>query len=238
MSALVLETCDLSRRFGGVVAVDHVSIRFGAGELHCIIGPNGAGKSTLLNMLCGTLRPSSGSIRYLGQELVGMPAHRFARRGIARKFQVPSIFATLSTWDNLGVAAAGSGDDQRRSDDAIAAMLARLGLSELVDQPAGQLAHGQKQWLEIGMALVTNPKVLLLDEPTAGMTAEETNNTAKLLLDLRGRVSIVAIEHDMSFVRALSCHTIVMHQGRLIASGEFTEIERDDRVRDIYLGRH
>jgi urea ABC transporter ATP-binding protein UrtD len=238
MSAVVLETRRLSRRFGGVVAVEDVNLEIHAGEIHCIIGPNGAGKSTLLNMLCGILRPSSGSIRYLDQDLVGLPIHRFAHRGIARKFQVPSIFATLSAWDNLAVASFHKVQTDWGPNQAIETMLERLGLVDHKDKLAGELAHGQKQWLEIGMALMTEPKLLLLDEPTAGMTAEETQKTAKLLLTLRGQLSMVAIEHDMSFVRALNCHTIVMHQGRLIAGGEFQTIERNETVRDIYLGRH
>jgi ABC-type uncharacterized transport system ATPase subunit len=237
MSEVLLSTRALGRRFGGVVAVESANLEIRTGELHCIIGPNGAGKSTLLNMLCGTLRPNAGSIKYLGRELVGMPVHHFARIGISRKFQVPSIFSTLSVWDNLAVALSHDGTGPK-ADRAIAAMLERLGLTGERDKLAGELAHGQKQWLEIGMALMTEPKLLLLDEPTAGMTPDETQKTARLLLSLRGSLTIVAIEHDMSFVRALNCYTIVMHQGRLIASGAFSEIERNDTVRDIYLGRH
>jgi ABC-type uncharacterized transport system ATPase subunit len=236
MSAVLLSARGLSRRFGGVIAVDAVDLDLRAGELHCIIGPNGAGKSTLLNMLCGTLRPSAGSIQYDDRELVGAPAHRFARAGIARKFQVPSVFASLAVRDNLEVAGA-AGANGAGSDEAVDKMLHRLGLTEQQDRPAGELAHGQKQWLEIGMALMTAPKLLLLDEPTAGMTPDETQRTARLLVAMRGQLSIVAIEHDMSFVRALDCHTLVMHQGRLIASGAFRDIEHDDTVRNIYLGR-
>ncbi len=237
MNEVLLSTHGLGRRFGGVVAVESVDLEIRTGALHCVIGPNGAGKTTLLNMLCGTLRPSAGNIKYLGHELVGMPVHHFARIGISRKFQVPSVFGTLSVWDNLAVARARNGTGPE-ADGAIATMLERLALAGEQDKPAAELAHGQKQWLEIGMALMTEPKLLLLDEPTAGMTADETRKTARLLLSLRGSLTIVAIEHDMSFVRALNCHTIVMHQGRLIASGAFSEIESNDTVRDIYLGRH
>ncbi len=237
MTDVLLSTRGLSRRFGGVIAVADVNLDIHAGELHCIIGPNGAGKSTLLNLFCGTLRPSSGSIRYLGSELVGMPVHQFARIGIARKFQVPSVFATLSVWDNLAVARSRDGIVPEL-DRAIEAMLERLGLAHQRDKLAGELAHGQKQGLEIGMALMTEPRLVLLDEPTAGMTPDETQKTAEFLLALRGRLTIVAIEHDMRFVRALNCHTIVMHQGRLIAAGDFHRIEANETVRDIYLGRH
>ncbi len=236
MSDVLLSTHDLHRHFGGVVAVQGVSLEVREGELHCIIGPNGAGKSTLLNMLCGTLTPTSGSIRFQGKDVVGLPIHEFARIGIARKFQVPSVFETMSVRDNLEVAL----PRQRAKVDGaarIAGVLDLLSLSSLSSVKAGALAHGQKQWLEIGMALVAEPKLLLLDEPTAGMTAEETQRTAKLLLSLKGSFTIIAIEHDMNFVRSLNCHTMVMHQGRVIADGPFAMIEQNETVRDIYLGR-
>lgn len=236
MSEILLEAHGLTRRFGGVTAVDGVDLEVAVGELHCIIGPNGAGKSTLFNMLCGTLRPTAGRIRFAGQEIVGLPVHRFARIGIARKFQVPSVFASMSVRDNLLVAVPPGvpvTDFSRRLDE----VLERIALAPLADHQAGTLAHGQKQWLEIGMALMCAPRLLLLDEPTAGMTAEETHATAALLRSLRGRLTTIAIEHDMRFVRDLDCHTMVMHQGRLIAAGRFVEIERDELVRDIYLGR-
>ncbi len=236
MSAVLLSTQELRRSFGGVVAVRGVSFEIREGELGCIIGPNGAGKSTLLNMLCGTLRPSSGSIRYQGAEIVGLPVHEFARIGIARKFQVPSVFETMNVLDNLEVAL----PRRRRAMNGAATVeriLDLLSLAPLADRRAGVLAHGQKQWLEIGMALMAEPRLLLLDEPTAGMTAEETQKTAELLLSLRGALTIIAIEHDMRFVRALNCRTMVMHQGRVIAEGQFAAIEEDETVRDVYLGR-
>lgn len=237
MSDVLLTATDLRRVFGGITAVTGVTITIATGEIHCIIGPNGAGKSTLLNMLCGALAPTSGSIRFENRDLVGLPVHAFARAGITRKFQVPSVFDTMPVRDNLEIALpryrAGPDRAQR-----IAAMLDLLSLAPLADAKAGTLAHGQKQWLEIGMALMPEPRLLLLDEPTAGMTPEETQRTARLLLSLRGSISMIAIEHDMSFVRALDCHTMVMHQGSVIAEGEFAAIERDETVRDIYLGRH
>jgi ABC-type uncharacterized transport system ATPase subunit len=212
-----------------------VSLTVHADEIHCIIGPNGAGKSTLLNMLCGTLAPTSGSIRFESRDLIGLPVFAFARAGITRKFQVPSVFETMTVSENLEIAL-----PRRRLMEGparIAAMLDLLSLTPLADAKAATLAHGQKQWLEIGMTLIAEPRLLLLDEPTAGMTPEETQRTARLLLSLRGSITMIAIEHDMSFVRALDCHTMVMHQGRVIAEGEFAAIERNETVRDIYLGR-
>jgi ABC-type uncharacterized transport system ATPase subunit len=233
MSALLVGE-KLSMSFGGIVALREVDLALAAGELRCIIGPNGAGKSTLFNILAGTLQPTTGRVRLEGRELNGLPVHAFARLGISRKFQVPSLFNSLSVADNLAVSERGGGPGWTTREE----LLAVLGLERLSAMPAAALAHGQKQWLEIGMALMGGPKVLLLDEPTAGLTAEETLKTARLLQSLAGRMAIIVIEHDMAFVRALACPTLVLHQGRVIAQGSFGEIERDHTVRDIYLGRH
>lgn len=235
MSEPLLQTEALAKRFGGVMAVAGIDMSIATGELRCIIGPNGAGKSTLFNMVAGTLRPSAGRIRFAGREIAGLPVHAFARLGIARKFQVPSLFPSLSVAENLDVAARRRATDRA---DRISSMLARLALQDCAAVADGALAHGQKQWLEIGMALMADPLLLLLDEPTAGMTVEETERTAQLLRDLMGsRITIVVIEHDMRFVRALACSTTVMHQGRILAEGAFEAIERDEMVRDVYLGR-
>ena len=234
MSTPLLKTEALSRSFGGITAVAGIDLDVAAGELRCIIGPNGAGKSTLFNMIAGTLRPTAGRIRFDGRDMAGLPVHAFARRGIARKFQVPSLFPTLTAAENLDVAARTRSADRT---ERMLAMLALLGLSDSASVPAGALAHGQKQWLEIGMALMSEPLLLLLDEPTAGMTAEETERTAQLLRDLKQHITIVVIEHDMRFVRALACPTTVMHQGRILAEGPFEDIERNEMVRDVYLGR-
>jgi ABC-type uncharacterized transport system ATPase subunit len=233
---MLLEAVDLEMRFGGVNAVHGVSLGLERGELRCIIGPNGAGKSTLFNMLAGTLKPVSGTIRFEGHDMVGLPVHRFAELGIARKFQVPSLFLSMSVRDNLDVARRRR-DGAGGQDERIGRMLGDLGLAAQADILAAELPHGQKQWLEIGMALMSEPKLLLLDEPTAGMTPEETRKTAQLLVALAGSMTVVVIEHDMNFVRALACPTLVMHQGQVIASGPFQEIERDTTVRDVYLGR-
>jgi ABC-type uncharacterized transport system ATPase subunit len=236
MSRPLLAGHALHRHFGGISAVRGVDLEVDRGELRCIIGPNGAGKSTLLNMLCGTLAPSSGTIELEGKSLVGLKLHEFVREGVSRKFQVPSVFETMTVRDNLEVARPGRYAEGRPVPD-IDEVLRLLGLAKHAKTRAGQLAHGQKQWLEVGMALVTAPKLLLLDEPTAGMTAEETQRTAGLLQHLKGELTIIAIEHDMRFVRALDCHTMVMHQGQVIADGPFAAIEEDETVRDVYLGR-
>ena len=211
----------------------HLNLTVRDKELCCIIGPNGAGKSTFLNVLTGTLRPTSGSVRFLGHDIAGLPLHRIARLGIARKFQIPSVFPSLSVEDNLKVARWGVPSPVR----PVGELLELVALGNRAATLAGELAHGQKQWLEIGMALAIEPRLLLLDEPTAGMTPQETLATAEMLLRLKGEFSIVAVEHDIRFVRALNCETLVLHQGRRLRSGPFHDIETDEMVRDVYLGR-
>ncbi|MDE0342392.1 MAG: ATP-binding cassette domain-containing protein [Deltaproteobacteria bacterium] len=235
-SEVLLAGSNLTKRFEGVMAVDDISLAIAPRELQCIIGPNGAGKSTLFNILGGVIRPDAGDIIFEGVSLSGLPLHGFARRGIARKFQIPSVFESLTVAQNLETAVLRPGltaEHARR----VTAMLNLIGQTSIRDQAAGSLAHGHKQWLEIGMALMSEPRLLLLDEPTAGMTPDETRETAALVRRLAQTTAVMAIEHDMSFVRALGCRTIVMHHGRAIAEGTFAEIEEDALVRDVYLGR-
>lgn len=233
MSDVLLQAENVGIRFGGLQALEALNLTVRDKELCCIIGPNGAGKSTFLNVLTGTLRPTSGSVRFLGHDITGLPLHRIARLGIARKFQIPSVFPSLSVEDNLKVARWGAPSPVRPVGD----LLELVALGNRAATLAGELAHGQKQWLEIGMALAIEPKLLLLDEPTAGMTPQETLATAEMLLRLKGEFSIVAVEHDIRFVRALNCETLVLHQGRRLRSGPFHDIETDEMVRDVYLGR-
>ncbi|WP_136619090.1 MULTISPECIES: ATP-binding cassette domain-containing protein [Mesorhizobium] len=233
MSDILLQAENVGIRFGGLQALEALNLTVRDKELCCIIGPNGAGKSTFLNVLTGTLRPTSGSVRFLGHDIAGLPLHRIARLGIARKFQIPSVFPSLSVEDNLKVARWGAPSPVR----PVGELLELVALTNRAATLAGELAHGQKQWLEIGMALAIEPRLLLLDEPTAGMTPQETLATAEMLLRLKGEFSIVAVEHDIRFVRALNCETLVLHQGRRLRSGPFHDIETDEMVRDVYLGR-
>jgi ABC-type uncharacterized transport system ATPase subunit len=219
-------------RFGGLVAVAGVSLAIAPGDVCCIVGPNGAGKSTFFNVLTGTVRPTSGRLRLEGEDFSGRQVQDFARRGVARKFQVPSVFGSLTVADNLRVAQRTGEDDATPAE-----ILALLGLTGEADKLAGNLAHGQKQWLEIGMALATRPRVLLLDEPTAGMGPEETQRTVRLIREISTRAAVAVIEHDMEFVRALAARTLVLHQGRIIAEGSFEKVADDPLVRDVYLGR-
>jgi len=187
-------------------------------------------------MLSGTQRPVAGSIRLDGRNLVGLPSHAFARAGIARKFQVPSLFGNLSVRDNLDVASRSHRSDLARA-ARVSEIMDSLGLGADAELRAEELSHGRKQWLEIGMTMMTQPRLLLLDEPTAGMTAEETQSTVHLVRRLSGEMGIIVIEHDMTFVRSLAAPTLVMHQGRIIAAGNFATIEQNPLVRNVYLGR-
>ncbi|WP_417280583.1 ATP-binding cassette domain-containing protein [Celeribacter sp.] len=234
--SVLLEATGLGKTFGGVTAARDVSIGIDEKQIICVIGANGAGKSTLFNMLCGALRPDVGQVIFDGQSLVGLSLHQFARKGIARKFQVPSVFGSLSVRQNLELSCRDRGKARTlkaRTND----MLERIELTRLQNDQAGLLAHGQKQWLEIGMALMSSPRLLLLDEPTAGMTPEETKKTADLILSMSNETAVMAIEHDMGFVRALGCHTYVMHQGEIIVEGNFKDVESNALVRDVYLGK-
>lgn len=224
----VLSVEHLVKRFGGVKAADDISLALAAGEMLAVIGPNGCGKTTLFNLITGYLKPDSGRVMFDGQDVHCLPLHGVARLGIIRKFQVPSVFPDLSAGDNLRIAGV---------DDPLSA-LSRVGLQSQRHSKAGNLAHGQKQWLELAMTLSAKPKLLLLDEPAAGMTEAERRITVDLLTSLRtdGSMAIMLIEHDMKFVDALDCHVSVMDMGRIIASGDFHDIKSNAQVRAAYLG--
>src|SRR5690625_4058805 len=236
MKPLLQVNC-LTKRGGGLTAVNDVALSVAEGEMKCIIGPNGAGKSTFLNMICGTLKPTEGRVLFEGKDITQLTLNAIAHLGIARKFQVPSVFERLSVRDNLEVARGGMKPARRKGAMSVDEILDLMSLTDIAHTRAGDIAHGQKQWLEIGMAMAINPKLLLLDEPTAGMTVEESLRTAELLKQAQDRYATIAIEHDMRFVRALECNTAVLHQGRLIAEGSFAEVEQNPMVRDVYLGR-
>jgi ABC-type uncharacterized transport system ATPase subunit len=235
MSTLLSAT-KISKRFGGVTAVKEISLCISPREVKCIIGANGAGKSSLFNILCGSIQADEGALFFEGRDISRLHLHQFARVGIARKFQIPSVFDSLSVEQNIAVGLPKALKGKAAS-DWIDHVLELIGHEQFRDCMAGSLAHGQKQWLEIGMAIAGQPKLLLLDEPTAGMTPDETQKTAELILKLAAQVAVIAIEHDMSFVRALGCHTYVMHQGAMLVEGRFSDIEVNPLVRDVYLGK-
>ena len=231
----ILEVTGLTKYFGGLRAV-HLNLSVNAGELRCLIGPNGAGKSTFFKTLSGAMRPSSGTVRFRGRDVTGWDAFRVARLGMSIKFQVASVLEELTVLDNLHLAAEfkfGNREGRRRAIE----MLEVVGLTERAGHLATWLSHGEKQWLEIGMASVGEPVLILLDEPTAGMTVEEVKSTVRLLRKLNETATVIVVEHDMNFIRMIARRVTVMHQGEVFAEGSMEDIERHDGVRDIYLGK-
>ncbi|WP_118181162.1 ABC transporter ATP-binding protein [Paraburkholderia phosphatilytica] len=237
MERAVLEARGLRRSFGGIDAVAGVDVTIGARELLCVIGPNGAGKSTLVGLLSGAVVPDAGELHLAGTQMTGRKVHQFCRRGVVRKFQGTNTFLRLSVRDNLVVA--GGGVEAHRLADMPDpdVVMEQVGLSAHADDLAMHLPHGQRQWLEIGMAIMCRPALLLLDEPAAGMSAGDTQRLVRLIHQLRGHCAVLAIEHDLAFVQALGCETWVMHRGQIIRRGFYGEIACDDEVRRIYLGR-
>jgi len=233
----VLVAGDLKKSFGGVRALDGVSIEFPALGIHCLIGPNGAGKSTFFNLLVGRFRPTAGRIFLGGEDITRLPPYRRARRGIGMKLQVPSLYPGLPVRENVWLACYAASRDVREADWRADDMLAWVGLAHRAGELAGSLSHGEQQWLEIGMTLAASPRIILLDEPSAGMTREETHRTVEIVRRLAETASVVVVEHDMEFVRHMGAPITVFHQGRVFAQGTLEELRRDTRVLDVYLGR-
>ena len=218
--------------------MDRVTLEFPPLGVSCLIGPNGAGKSTLLDLLAGRQRPTAGVVRLDDQDLTRRQPFRRARNGVGIKLQVASIYAELTTRENLWLACYAMPRDVAGADRRASELLGWLELGDDADRGAGNLSHGQRQWLEIGMVVATDPSVVLLDEPTAGMTREETARTASLVAQLGERASVIVVEHDMDFVRRLDAPITVLHMGSLFTQGRFEELSNDDSVIDIYLGAH
>jgi urea transport system ATP-binding protein len=241
---LMLE--DVSKTFDGFKAISNLTLYMDQGELRTIIGPNGAGKSTMLDLITGRTKPDKGKIEFgKDTDLTRLNEYQINRLGIGRKFQTPSVYIDHTVFENIWLSLKGSravwttifarlSSDER---DRIHEVLNTVGLSEKADWKAGALSHGQKQWLEIGMLLAQEPKLLLVDEPAAGMTDEETHKTGELLLSLEGKHSIVVIEHDMTFVRQIARKVTVLHQGTVLCEGTVDEVQNDERVIEVYLGR-
>jgi branched-chain amino acid transport system ATP-binding protein len=246
MAEALLEIEDLTKRFGGVIAADDISLMLPAGELHAIIGPNGAGKSTLIGQLTGEIVPDSGCIRFDGQDITNVPVYRRTQLGLARSFQVTTLFPDFSAIDNVALSVqAHSGHSFRfwraaRNEielrEPAQAALARVGLAERAAIPVADLSHGERRQLEIAMALAGRPRMLLLDEPMAGMGSEESARLVELLRALKGAVTIMLIEHDIDAVFALADRISVLVYGRIIATGDPAAIRSDLAVREAYLG--
>ena len=236
MAAPLLQTRDLSMHFGGVHAVRNVNFSLAEGELRCLIGPNGAGKSTFFKMLTGQLEPSQGQVLFRGNDISHAHAHQIARLGIGIKTQVPNVFDGLSVRENIWLSASRihSGDKLKRVVDE---MLERMGLGPLADRLVGQLAHGQRQWVELGLVLSTDPELILLDEPAAGMTHEEVHKTAELVREINRTKALIVVEHDMQFIRMIAKQVTVFNQGSVLVEDTVENIMCNPQVRDIYLGK-
>jgi branched-chain amino acid transport system permease protein len=247
MSAM-LEAHELTKRFGGLTAVDHVSLAVEEGTITALIGPNGAGKSTFFKMLAGEIVPSSGEISYKGERITGCGVARACRLGIGKSHQITQIFPSLTVTENLMIPALAARRGGFRADvfgsvrrvrglaELVARTLTAVGLDDRSTMRASELAYGEKRRLEIGLALATEPQVLLLDEPAAGMSPSETAETVALIRQLRASVTIVIVEHDMDVVFGLADRIVVLQNGATIAAGTPAEIRADERVRDAYLG--
>ena len=245
MSELILSVEDLTVSFDGFRAVDKLTLYVEKDELRCIIGPNGAGKTTLLDMICGKTRPSGGTIRFKQHYITDLIEYQITRLGVGRKFQTPSVYEDLTVFENLEISYPkkrgifGCLLFKRDQDllDRIDSVAEEIFLHEVLRHKAGQLSHGQKQWLEIGMLLMQDPELLLLDEPVAGMSAKEREQTAELLNRISKGRSIVVIEHDMAFVEALGGKVTVLCEGSVLAEGDLDSVQADPRVIEVYLGR-
>jgi urea transport system ATP-binding protein len=239
----LLEVRGLEVVFDGFRAIAGLDFTVAPGELRFLIGPNGAGKTTLIDVITGLTKPTAGSVLFDGDEVVGRREHQIVRLGIGRTFQTAVVFEELSVLENLDLAATfrrrlpSLFGRRRGRSDAVAAALETTRLAHLADRPAGVLSHGQRQWLEIGMLVVQSPRLLLLDEPVAGMSKEERERTGELLRTVSRSHTVVVVEHDMEFLRRFANRVTVLHEGKVLREGTVAEVQADPRVQEVYLGR-
>ncbi|MEV4802192.1 urea ABC transporter ATP-binding protein UrtD [Nonomuraea sp. NPDC049421] len=239
----MLELRDVQVVFDGFRALDGVDLTVPEGELRFLIGPNGAGKTTLIDVITGLTRPAAGTVRFGGQDLVGRKEHQIVRMGVGRTFQTSVVFEALTVLENLDLAATFRKPLwtlARRRDgvsEAVEEALARTGLEELAGRSAGVLSHGQRQWLEIGMLLAQRPRLLLLDEPVAGMSKDERERTGELLTQIADDHTVIVVEHDMEFLRRHASAVTVLHEGKVLVEGSVEQVSADARVQEVYLGR-
>jgi urea transport system ATP-binding protein len=241
----LLELRGVTVSFDGFLALNDLNLLLQPGELRAVIGPNGAGKTTFLDVITGKVQPTKGSVWFRGRPLLGITEHRIARLGIGRKFQTPRVYQNLTTRRNLELAVSQNASPfsllfsslDQESRDRVQHLLEVVGLAPQAGLPAGGLSHGQKQWLEIAMLVAQSPELLLVDEPVAGLTDEETERTAALLKDLSGGHTVLVIEHDMDFIRDLQAPVTVLHEGHVLCEGLMDTVQNDPKVIEVYLGR-
>jgi branched-chain amino acid transport system ATP-binding protein/urea transport system ATP-binding protein len=234
--APLLQASGVSKRFGGVTAVDTVDFSLAEGELRCLIGPNGAGKSTFFKLLTGQLAPTTGTIRFRTHDVTHAKPHEIARLGIGIKTQIPNVFNGLMVRENLYVAAIRT-NRPARARAIVDEVLARLALVDIADRLVGVLAHGQRQWVEIGAVLAQEPDLILLDEPAAGMTHEEVARTAQLIREINRTKALIVVEHDMQFIRMIADTVTVFNQGKILVEDKVELVLANQAVRDVYLGK-
>ncbi|MDI1298457.1 urea ABC transporter ATP-binding protein UrtD [Methylotenera sp.] len=240
----VLAIEDLTVSFDGFKAVDNLTMYIDKNELRVVIGPNGAGKTTVLDLICGKTKSTNGSIKFMNHELTKLSEHEIVREGVGRKFQTPSIYENLSVYQNLevsypkGRSVWGSLFFKRTAEvkEQVLKIAEEIMLTNFLDMEAALLSHGQKQWLEIGMLLMQDPQLLMLDEPVAGMSAKERDQTAELLNKISHNRSVLVIEHDMEFVKKIAHKVTVLHQGKILAEGSMDQVQEDEKVIEVYLG--
>ncbi len=241
----VLDVKGLTTRVAGFTILDNLDFSIGDGELRVLLGPNGAGKTTLIDMITGRFKPAAGKIYFEGRDITGMPRDQIFGLGVSRKFQVPNMYETLSVFDNLMVSLRGNrrvfGTLFRKvspeESDRIWEILELIGLEDKAGEPADTLSHGERQWLELGMMVGSNPKLMLLDEPTTGMTEDGKHKTAELIKEIAKSHSVLLVEHDMHVVRQIANVVTVIHQGQLLAEGPLAEIVANETVQEVYLGK-
>ncbi|HYN55445.1 MAG TPA: urea ABC transporter ATP-binding protein UrtD [Methylotenera sp.] len=240
----VLAIEDLTVSFDGFKAVDNLTMYIDKNELRVVIGPNGAGKTTVLDLICGKTKSTNGSIKFMNKELTKLSEHEIVREGVGRKFQTPSIYENLSVYQNLEVSYPKGrnvwGSLFFKRSEAVKEQVLKIAeeimLMNFLDMEAALLSHGQKQWLEIGMLLMQDPQLLMLDEPVAGMSAKERDQTAELLNKICNNRSVLVIEHDMEFVKKIAHKVTVLHQGKILAEGAMDKVQEDEKVIEVYLG--
>jgi len=233
----LIETTGLTMRFGGVVAVDQVYFRLEERELRCLIGPNGAGKSTFFKCLTGQHRASAGTVKFRGHDITGAATHEIARLGVGIKTQIPNVFNGLDVRENIRLAAARGGKTRSQIERIVKDVLDRVGIGKLARSTVAKLAHGQRQLVELAIVLAGEPQVILLDEPAAGMTNEETERTAAIIKEINRTTALIVVEHDMQFVKMIARKVTVFHQGAILLEAPMAEVLANPTVRDIYLGR-
>lgn len=242
--SVILELTDVSKAYDQFKVVDGFNFKVNQGELRCLLGPNGAGKTTTIDLITGRQKATSGKIMFDGREITGLREDKIARRGVGRKFQVPAVFKELTVRNNLRVAFSNNTDpfanmirfSRKEGRERLRQVVELAGLQDRLDVLGGNLSHGETQWLEIGMVLTQNPKLLLMDEPTAGMTEQETQKTSEIFNRLKGEHTLIVVEHDMAFVREIADVITLMHLGKTLAEGPMEIVENDPKVKEVYLG--